>query len=273
MSNTSITNAESGLVHAEVVRRELVTPHMVRVTLSGDDLRRFVFTGFDQWFRLAIPVRDDGSSLADLPDSFGIGGYLRYLRLPKQTRPVIRNYTVRSFRPATDAAALPELDIDFVVHGDQGIAGPWAAAAKPGDAVALIDQGHGWPDQRPADWVLLVADESGLPAVAGILRDLPRDAVGHAFIEVLDERDRQPTGAPRGVQVHWLARSGGEAPGSLALPAVQQLSFLPGRVSAFAVGEQALAAGVRRHLVRERDVPKGDVTFSGYWRVGRSAPS
>lgn len=272
MSNISITTAESGLIHAEVVRRELVTPHMVRVTLGGDDLHRFVFTGFDQWFRLAIPVRDDGSSLADLPDTFGIGGYLRYLRLPKQTRPVIRSYTVRAFRPAAEGCGA-ELDIDFVVHGDQGIAGPWAAAAAPGDPVAFIDQGHGWPDRRPGDWVLLVGDESGLPAVAGILRDLPLNAVGHAFIEVLDESDRQPTGAPHGVQVHWLARSGGEAPGALALPAVQRLSFPAGRVSAFAVGEQALAAGVRRHLVRERGVAKGDVTFSGYWRIGRSAPS
>ena len=185
MSNIAITHAPSGLLHAQVVRRELVTPHMVRVTLAGGELERFEFRGFDQWFRLAVPTGED-SRLDNLPETFGIGGYLRYSVLPRATRPVIRNYTVRAFR--TDPF---ELDIDFVVHGSEGIAAPWAESVEPGAEVAFIDQGCGWRP-APADWVLLVADESGLPAVAGILRDLPRDATGHAFIELFDSRDRQP---------------------------------------------------------------------------------
>ncbi|MFP3468122.1 siderophore-interacting protein, partial [Leifsonia sp. SIMBA_070] len=48
MSNIAVTHSESGLVRAEVVRRERVTPNMVRVTLGGADLRRFDYRGFDQ---------------------------------------------------------------------------------------------------------------------------------------------------------------------------------------------------------------------------------
>lgn len=80
-------------MRTRVLRRETITPHLTRVTFAGDDLKRFEYKGFDQWFRLAIPVRSD-SRFDNLPSKFGIGGYLKYFTLPKDTRPVIRNYTI-----------------------------------------------------------------------------------------------------------------------------------------------------------------------------------
>ena len=205
MTNITITHAPSGLVHAEVLRSARISPNFVRVTLGGGDLHKFEFKGFDQWFRLGIPV-PDGISLDKLPDRVDKRGYLKYMLLPKNTRPVIRNYTVRDFR--TDGPEGPELDIDFVVHGTEGVAGPWAVAVTPGSQVAFIDQGCGWKVVE-ADSYLLVSDETGLPAVAGALRDLPREAVGHAVIEVADLADAQETGAPAGVDVHWVVRPDG----------------------------------------------------------------
>ncbi|MDR2253368.1 MAG: siderophore-interacting protein [Bifidobacteriaceae bacterium] len=259
MSNIAVEHAPSGLVRTSVVAREAISPHVVRVTLGGGDLPLFEFKGFDQWFRLAIPVHD-ADRFDNLPSTFALGGYLRYLALPKATRPEIRNYTARAWR-----ASPARLDIDFLQHGDHGVAGPWAATVEPGAEVALIDQGCGWKDPG-ADWRLLAGDETAMPAIAGILRDMPRDAVGHAFIELFDARDRQPLDAPDAVRVHWLERSPGAAPGDALLPAVRALEFPPGRVYAFAAGESAIAAGVRRHLVSERDVPKNDVTFCSYWK-------
>ncbi len=266
MSNIVVTHADSGVVRAVVERTERVTPHMVRVTLGGPDLQRFRPVGFDQWVRLALPVRDE-TRFDNLAPPFGVKGYLKFLTLPKQTRPVIRNYTIRQTR--LDPV---EVDIDFVVHGDAGIAGPWAASVEAGTEVAFIDQGCGWRP-APADWFLLACDESGLPAVAGILRDLPRDAVGHAFVELFDDADRQETGAPDGVEVHWLTRSPDADPGVVLLPEVASFEAPAGTPYAFAVGERALATGVRRHLVAERGVPKTQVTFSGYWRLGKASPS
>lgn len=268
MSNIAVVHAPSGLVHTSVVRRELVTPHMVRVTFGGGDLADFAFQGFDQWFRLAVPTHASGDRFDNLPSTFGVGGYLKYLTTPSGTRPVIRNYTARAFRE--DVA---ELDVDFVVHGTDGIAGPWAASVEPGSPraeVAFIDQGCGWKPV-PHDEVLLVGDESGLPAVAGILRDLPRDARGHAIIELFDLADRQETDAPAGVEVHWVERAASANPGAAALPRLGDLTFDPQRTYAFAVGESAVATGARRHLVGERGMPKQNVTFCGYWKLGRAA--
>ncbi len=263
MSNIVVSHASSGLVLASVVRSALISPHFVRVTLGGSDLSRFSPLGFDQWMRLALPV-SASTRFDNLAPTFGMTGFLRYLTLPRGTRPVIRNYTVRSFRPDP-----LELDVDFVVHGTEGVAGPWAASVEAGSRVAFIDQGCGWRPV-PASSYLLVADESGLPAVAGVLRDLPRSAVGTALVELFDLADRQEVSAPPGVTVRWLERPVRSAPGSVALAALAELPLpLPDAPPyCFAVGEQALATGARRHLVA-RGVPKTHVTFSGYWRRPR----
>jgi len=262
MSNITITHADSGLVHASVVRTERISPSFVRVTLGGPDLERFEYRGFDQWFRLAIPV-DDGSALDSMPDRVDTRGYLRYLMLPKNTRPVIRNYTLRAFRQDP-----LEIDIDFVVHGTAGVAGPWAQTVQPGAPLAFIDQGLGWKPVA-ADSYLLVADETGLPAVVGILRDLPRDAVGHAVIEISDAADAQPVDAPAGMTVHWVVRTDGGY-GQRAAATAKSLA-LTSTPYVYVVGESSLATGIRRWAVGELGIPKTNVTFCGYWKLGKRA--
>ncbi|WP_235507586.1 siderophore-interacting protein [Agromyces sp. Root1464] len=260
ISNIEITHATTGVVEVEVARATRISPHFVRLTVAGDELAGWRHLGFDQWFRLAVPVADD-TRFDNLSGTYDMAGYLRYLTLPRSTRPVIRNYTVREFR--SDAL---ELDIDFVVHGDGGIAGPWAESLPVGSSVALIDQGCGYQPVE-AERTLLVGDESAMPAVLGILRDLPRDARGDALIELADIDDRQHVEAPDGVDVHWIVRRPGEVPGAAALGHLRQLPDFGGSVYAFAAGESKLATGARRHLVGERGVPKGNVTFCGYWRA------
>lgn len=264
MPNITITHAESGLIQTQVVRTERVTPHVMRVTLAGGDLERFKYLGFDQWFRMAIPVHAE-DRFDNLPRRFGFGGLLKFMTLPKGTRPVIRNLTIRQFSPETG-----ELDIDFLLHGSTGVAGPWAEGVQPGAPVALVDQGCGW-NPVPAERSLIVADECAMPAALAILRDMPADATGDAIIELYDQRDRQDTVAPAGMNVHWVIRDPDEAPGTRALPALRELSIVPS-LYAFAVGESALIKGTRRYLVNECAVPKANVTFCGYWRIGQSSP-
>ena len=250
------------MCHLEVVRTERISPSFVRVTVGGEALRPLTHHGYDHWFRLFLP-REDGETNYNLPKRVDMIGYVQYLRMPAETRPPMRNYTVREFRP--DAL---ELDIDFVVHGDEGLATRFATRAKPGDSVALLDQGAGFEFDPAADQHLLVTDETGLPAVAGILRDLPRDAKGSAIIEVPHADDAREIDAPAGVTVEWLVRDEGSTPGILALDAVKRWTLPSGTLSAYLVGEQALATGARRWLVNELGVPKKSILFSGYWRIG-----
>lgn len=259
-ANISIDHAESGLVTAQVLAARQISPHFVRVTLGGSELQNWRHLGFDQWFRLAVPTSSQ-VRFDNLPDRFGMGGYLKYLTTAKATRPAIRNYTVRAYR-----ADPHELDIDFVVHGEEGIAGPWARRLPVGETVGLIDQGCGYRDLR-AETTLLVGDETALPAIAGILRDLDRGATGTAIIELPHAEDVQDVDAPVGMDVRWLVRDANDRPGERALNELSSFRKLHTDVNAFIAGESKLATGGRRHLVQTLEVPKERVTFVGYWRL------
>lgn len=183
---------ERGLYLAEMLRNERVSPHMVRLTLGGEDLARLPQHGFDHWVRLFFPHPEHGTpDFSHLPETFGLTGYVRYLTQRSGTRPAVRSYTIREHRG-------DEVDIDFVSHGDDGLAGPWAAKAEPGERVTMIDQGCGFDLRPDADFQLLVGDESAMPAILGILRDLPGEAKGLAIIEVPDPDDAQEVVGPDG---------------------------------------------------------------------------
>lgn len=261
--------ASPDLLHLRVLRTERLSEHWMRVTLGEGEIDRFVPLGYDQWFRIFLPVGGD-EGLDRIPAKANkLLGYLKYLRIPDGVRPVMRNYTVRAYRAATaDAGA--EIDVDFVLHGtgpDAGPASRWAASARPGDSVVIIDEGLGFDPERGVDRVILAADETGLPAVSGVCGSLPVNATGVALIEVPSEADALAFEAPAGVEVRWLVRDAQTRPGALALAALEEIPLQAEGTHAFIVGEQSLPTSARRALVA-RGLDKASISFIGYWRLG-----
>jgi NADPH-dependent ferric siderophore reductase len=55
---------------------------------------------------------------------------------------------------------------------------------------------------------------------------------------------------------------------------VRELPWLLGRVHAFVHGEaEVTMQRIRPYLLRERGVPRGDLSISGYWRRGSNEDS
>ena len=117
--------------------------------------------------------------------------------------------------------------------------------------------------------VLMVGDESALPAIAGICGSLDPEAQGVAIIEVGHRDDIQDVQAPAGLDVRWIER-GGAREGDAALEELRGLRLASDLGYAYSAGEQALATGTRRHLVRDRGVDKQRITFTGYWKLGKA---
>lgn len=259
------------LLHLTVLRTERLAPHWMRVTLGGGDIDRFTPLGYDQWFRIFLPVAGE-AGLDRIPAKANrLFGYLKFLRIPDGMRPAMRSYTVRAYRPASEGHGA-ELDVDFVLHGSGEHAGPasnWAQSAQPGESVVIIDEGLGFNPDRGVDEVVLVADETGAPAVAGICASLPATATGVALIEAPSADDVLPFDAPAGVEVRWLVREADAAPGSAALAALERLE-VASDAHHFIVGEQSLPTTARRHLVAN-GVDKSAISFIGYWRLDRTA--
>ncbi len=160
-----------------------------------------------------------------------------------------------------------ELTVDFVVHGDEGLAGPWAAAAKPGEEIHFLGPGGAYLPEAGADWHLLAGDESALPAIAASLARMPEGARVHAFIEVAGPEERQELTVPAGAEITWLHRDGAPV-GRELVAAVRALDFPAGRVQAFVHGEAGFVKELRRLLRVERGIPREDLSISGYWRSG-----
>ncbi|MEU7379406.1 MULTISPECIES: siderophore-interacting protein [unclassified Streptomyces] len=239
---------------AQVVRTERLTPHMQRVVLGGDGLADFSADSCtDHYVKLLFPP--DGVTY---PEPFD----LQRIReeLPREQWPVTRTYTVRAWDPGHR-----ELTLDFVIHGDEGLAGPWSLLARPGETVRFLGPGGAYAPDASADWHLLAGDESALPAIARSLEALPEGATAHAFIEVAGPEEEQKIDSD--VEVVWLHR--GERPvGRALVEAVRALPFPEGRVHAFVHGEAGFVKELRRLLRVEHSVPRESLSISGYWRLG-----
>lgn len=231
-----------------VSRTERLGPHFVRVYL-GDP-------GFDDF----------------TPNEF-TDAYVKLL-FDQPGGEVMRTYTVRS----VDTAAR-EIAIDFVVHGDEGIAGPWAATVQPGEQVTMYGPGGAYAPRTDADWHLFAGDESALPAISAAVEALPEGAPAKVFIEVADAGDEIAFASKALVDVTWIHRGaaahevGDDRAGDNAplIAAVRGAAWLPGQAGVFIHGEaQAVMHNLRPYIRKERGVPAEFASISGYWRRGRT---
>ncbi|GAA4615392.1 siderophore-interacting protein [Actinoallomurus liliacearum] len=239
-----------------VERVERITPHLIRVVIGGEELAGFSAGAYtDHYVKILFPVPG-----VEYPEPFDMEAVRR--DLPRDQWPRQRTYTVRSWDAETR-----ELAIDFVYHGDHGLAGPWAAGVKPGEEVLFLGPGGGYAPSETADWHLLVGDESALPAIAASLERLPEDATARVFVEVADAEDEVPLASPGDARIVWLHRDTAEV-GAALVEAVRDLEFPPGEVHAFVHGEAEFVKRLRRHLRIERGLSMDQLSISGYWRRG-----
>lgn len=244
----------------EVLASETLSEHMVRLTLGGEGFAAYRNKdATDKYIKLLFA--DPALGLEPPYDLDALRA-----RLAPGQLPVRRTYTVR--RVDEEARTL---QVDFVVHGDDGIAGPWAASARPGDRVCFSGPGGMYRPDPEADWHLLAGDESALPAIAAALEAMDDSARGIAYLEVAGPADELALAAPPGVAVHWLHRGGIFTPESTLLAAaVMNGAWLPGQVQVFAHGEREMVKALRRYLADEKGVDRRRMSLSAYWAFGRA---
>ncbi|MFE9652516.1 siderophore-interacting protein [Micromonospora sp. NPDC006431] len=251
-----MTQRPKKVTAATVVRTERPTPHLIRLVLGGEELAGLPVGAYtDHYVKFVFPPAG-----VSYPHPTDLATIKR--EFPAAQWPRLRAYTVRAW----DAAA-GELTVDVVYHGDQGLAGPWAAGLRPGDRVLFTGPGGAYAPDATADWHLLVGDESALPAIAAALERLPAGAPAKVYLEVGGPADELPLTSLGAVELCWLHRAGRPV-GAALVEAVRALDFPPGRVHAFVHGEATAVKELRQLLRVERGVPREALSISGYWRRG-----
>ena len=212
---------------ARVIETRALTPRMVRVVLGGDELADFGAGEFsDHYVKLRIGPRT-------------------------------RTYTVRDWDGE-------RLTIDFVVHGDSGVAGPWAATAEPGDEIELLGPGGAYTPDPDADWHLMVGDAAVIPAIAASLPRIPPGVPVHVLVAVDGPEEQQPLTTAGDLHLRWLPDD------DALVAAVADLDFPAGRVHAFVHGEASTVRAIRKHLLVDRRLAREALSVSGYWKRTRT---
>jgi NADPH-dependent ferric siderophore reductase len=232
----------------QVTRVARLSPHMVRVTFTGDDLAAFCWNGPAAHIKLSYP--EEGQAEPPMPQ-------------PDGPRPTMRTYTPRRFDPS-----VPELDVDFVLHGD-GPASEWAAQAREGQALILAGPGPNYQIDPDAEWFLLAGDDAALPAIETILDALPAGTRAHVLLEVADEHEQRPLATAAQLDITWMHRGPDPAQADVALEAAIRATQLPAGNGRVYVGCEASAMRrIRRHLLQERGLDPATIVTRGYWRLG-----
>jgi NADPH-dependent ferric siderophore reductase len=241
-------------LRATVSKRTQLSPHLVRVTVTGPALAGFNYPGPASHFKLILPAAGAGELTLPTPGDDGL--------VTLDSAPLtMRTYTARAFRPEVN-----EVDIDVFLHGD-GPASTWAATAQPGDEIAVTSPRRSeFHVPESADWIVLAADGSAIPAVATILEVESRLPI-RCIIELDDARDRVELPDQASASVHWQTRGTAAAPGSTLLSALRDgLATGPG--FCWVAGESQAIRRAQTYLVADDRLNRDSVVTRGYWRMG-----
>lgn len=240
----SMARPDYSLFPVAVERIEMVTPHMKRITIDGSCLRDFRAGLPAQWLKVFVPVTDGRNKTG-------------------------RAYTVRHFDPAST-----KLDLDFVLHGDDGLASAWAARAKVGDTfeISATHPRSGLPIELTTERYLLFGDETALPAIGAILEALPAHAHADVIVEVANTNEEQSIDVAACVNLTWLNReaSANTQSGSLE-QAAKVLSRPSDNTLIWVAAESSVVESIRKHALGEWGVERDRLRAAGYWKRGEAS--
>jgi NADPH-dependent ferric siderophore reductase len=120
-----------------------------------------------------------------------------------------------------------------------------------------------------ADWYLIGADDSALPAVGTLLEALPKTCFAHVFIEVGDADEELKLESPAQFQVTWLHH--GWAVGQVGRElekSVRKFTFPEGNGRVWIGCEAAVMRNIRRHVLNDRGMDRTHAHTQGYWKYG-----
>lgn len=241
---------------ATVTGRRQLSPDLVRLSLNAP-----AFVGKDLEFTdhyLKLLFVPEG---ADYSWPFNVEQVRE--QQPRDKQPVTRTYTLINLDSSTG-----DFDVDFVTHGDAGLAGPWARVAEVGEKIGFFGPGGAWGPSVDYEHFIFAGDESAAPAIGAGLKRLPEGATATAYIEIEAEDRKFELPARDGVDIHWVIRNGATH-GTELSRVVRQAGVPDGKnTSWFIHGVAEMIKEMRRFLFVESEVPKQDVSISGYWRIG-----
>lgn len=238
-----------------VARKQRLSPNMLRVIFSGEDLASFP-EGFESgYIKLRFLMNQNKAYPSNSTAS--------------DEKARVRSYTIRHFDLAAQA-----LTVDFALHSDESVdEGPasfWVQQCAVGDEITIDGPGPAKIISHHADWFFLVGDMTALPALSVNLEKLPASAMGYVVIEVRSEADKILPPLPEGMNVHWVVNDHSSSDQHLLVHAVEVLPWHQGDVAVWSATEFGVMKRLRKYFKHEKQVDSKKLYISSYWKSGGS---
>src|SRR5690625_3595179 len=150
---------------------------MIRITLAGDSLANFKSPGPADHVKVFFPDPKTGEYHAPYMTEEG-------MQRPERAQMISRDYTPL---PREDG----QLDLDFLLHGDDGPASYWASRVEVGDRLVVAGPRGSRIPAQGVNWYVLVGDETALPAISRWLQHIGPDGNVTVLVEEIGRVDVQ----------------------------------------------------------------------------------
>src|SRR5699024_1858728 len=157
---------------ATVTGRRQLSPDLVRLSLNSSAFVGKELAITDHYIKLFFTPEG-----ADYSWPFDIEKVSEEQHRVTQT--VTRNYALINLDLESG-----DFDVDFVTHGDFGLAAPWARTVELGAKIGFFGPGGAWGPGEEYEHFVYAGDESAAPAIGAGLKHLPEGATATAFIEI-----------------------------------------------------------------------------------------
>ncbi len=244
------------LLPVVVLDRVELSPRLLRLTFAGEGLRSLVVDEPAASVRLLVPTPATGDLV--IPEWDG-----NEFLLPDGGRPALRTFT--PLRVDNDAG---RLDLEIVRHPGGAVSG-WAESVEPGAPAAISGPGSGYSFPDDANRLLVLADETALPAAAQLARMAPATTSLAIHVEAVSEDAVIDIDRREGDSVEWHVTEPGAVPGGRLVDVVRSFDAFPAGTDVWAAGEASAMHAIRTHLFDTVGLDRARATVRGYWKPAR----
>lgn len=185
---------------------------------------------------------------------------------PRAGRSPKRTFTARWLDTANET-----MTVDFVLHGS-GPASSWAEEAGPGDVIWSGETKAGYEVPDDAGHLVLVGDDTALPAMGAIAEAAPDHTRITVVAEVVDRADERTISDERMLDPIWLHR--GDDAGAAGMPTTNLIETLgvPHDAYWWVAGERDAIRSMRDLIIDGRGVPRERFSLNAHWRISATDP-
>ncbi len=253
---TRVRREPPPLLPVTVDGRVVLSPRMLRLTFQGDGLEELVVDEPAASVRLLVPSPDADELV--MPEWNG-----NEFLLPDGDRPTLRTFT--PLRVDNDAG---RLDIEVVRHPG-GAVSDWAESVEPGAPAAISGPGSGFSFPADIDRLIVLADETAIPAVTQLIEVANDAVILDIHVEVVTDAAVIDVAVRGGDSVTWHVTEPGEVPGRRIVAVARSLDEVPEATSIWAAGEASAMYSIRSHLFDTLGLTRSRATVRGYWKPAR----